>query len=191
MARRYAILLDGGFVTKRLRTRFRRFPKPEDVVDECGRISRHPELAGTNLLRIYFYDAPPATSTTVHPLTGRPINLERTEIHRERTRFLNDLELLPNLALRKGDLAVRGWRVRGSALEAIARLNRPLQDDDLELHLEQKGVDLRIGLDIARLALRQLVDVLVVVTGDRDLVPRSSSHGAKASESSSITSEPP
>jgi uncharacterized LabA/DUF88 family protein len=66
---------------------------------------------------------------------------------------------------------VRGWRVRGSALEAIARLNRPLQDDDLELHLEQKGVDLRIGLDIARLALRQLVDVLVVVTGDRDLVP--------------------
>ena len=33
-----------------------------------------------------------------------------------------------------------------------------------------KGVDLRIGLDIARLSLRRLVDVIVVVTGDSDMV---------------------
>ena len=39
------------------------------------------------------------------------------------------------------------------------------------LNIEQKGVDLRIGLDIARLALRQLVDTLVVVTGDSDMIP--------------------
>ena len=37
--------------------------------------------------------------------------------------------------------------------------------------MEQKGVDLRIGLDIATIALRQVVDVLVLVSGDSDLVP--------------------
>jgi uncharacterized LabA/DUF88 family protein len=98
-------------------------------------------------------------------------DLERTGTHSERTQFLNELELRPNVDLRKGDLAVRGWRVRKGALEEIARLRRSLNADDLELHLEQKGVDLRIGLDIARLALRQLVEVLVVVTGDSDMVP--------------------
>ena len=38
-------------------------------------------------------------------------------------------------------------------------------------NIEQKGVDLRIGLDIARLALRDMVDIVVVVTGDSDLIP--------------------
>ncbi len=37
--------------------------------------------------------------------------------------------------------------------------------------IEQKGVDLRIGLDIARLSLRRMVDIIVVVTGDSDMVP--------------------
>lgn len=32
-------------------------------------------------------------------------------------------------------------------------------------------MDLRLGLDIARLALRQLVGVVMVVTGDSDLIP--------------------
>ena len=38
-------------------------------------------------------------------------------------------------------------------------------------NIEQKGVDLRIGLDIARLALREMVGTLVVVTGDSDFIP--------------------
>jgi uncharacterized LabA/DUF88 family protein len=37
--------------------------------------------------------------------------------------------------------------------------------------MEQKGVDLRIGLDIATLSLRRIADTAVLVTGDSDLVP--------------------
>lgn len=129
------------------------------------------ELTGLSLLRIYFYDAPPATSTAINPLNGQSVNLGRTETHGQRTRFLDELELRPNIALRRGELSVHGWRVRKGALKEIARSRRLLCGDDLELHLEQKGVDLRIGLDIARLALRRLVEVLVVVTGDSDMVP--------------------
>jgi uncharacterized LabA/DUF88 family protein len=43
--------------------------------------------------------------------------------------------------------------------------------EDLVPNVQQKGVDLRIGLDIARLSLRQLVEVIVVVTGDSDMIP--------------------
>ena len=37
--------------------------------------------------------------------------------------------------------------------------------------ISQKGVDIRIGLDIASIALKRLVRSVVLVTGDSDLVP--------------------
>jgi uncharacterized LabA/DUF88 family protein len=48
---------------------------------------------------------------------------------------------------------------------------RPLVDDDFDLDLSQKGVDMRIGLDMARLALRETVRAIIVLTGDSDFVP--------------------
>ncbi len=171
MSGRYAILLDGGFVTKRLRRRLGRFPLPDDVLAECERIAVHPQLQGWSLLRIYFYDAPPASEVVTNPLNGKAINLGQTDVFAIRRRFQDELELKPNVAMRRGELSVQGWRIRNDALREVALSQRPLGADDLELNLEQKGVDLRIGLDIARLALRQLVEVLVVVTGDSDLVP--------------------
>ncbi|MBU1699805.1 MAG: NYN domain-containing protein [Candidatus Eisenbacteria bacterium] len=53
----------------------------------------------------------------------------------------------------------------------LIRLNWKIQPDWLKPDVKQKGVDLRIGLDIARLSLLHLVDVIVVVTGDSDMVP--------------------
>ena len=48
---------------------------------------------------------------------------------------------------------------------------RPIEARDLVPDIKQKGVDLRIGLDIARLSLNRIVDTIVVVTGDSDIVP--------------------
>ena len=59
-SRSYVVLLDGGFVTKRLRHRLGRFPSAEDVMGVCERIDAHPALLGRERLRIHFYDAPPA-----------------------------------------------------------------------------------------------------------------------------------
>lgn len=171
MTRRFAILLDGGFVTRRMRGRLGRFPAPDDVLAECERIAAHAEMRRLALLRIYYYDAPPATSDVINPLSGETLSLRKTAAHSIRARFLDELELKPNVALRKGELALHGWRVRSRALEQIARSPRALVAEDLELNIEQKGVDLRIGLDIARLSLRRLVDTIVVVAGDSDFIP--------------------
>ena len=46
-----------------------------------------------------------------------------------------------------------------------------LEERDFELNLEQKGVDMRIGLDIAQLAFKKQVDKIILIAGDSDFVP--------------------
>jgi uncharacterized LabA/DUF88 family protein len=170
MTRRYAILLDGGFVTKRLGKTLGRQPTAQEVMNECARISAHPDVAPLTLLRIYYYDAPPAKGKIKDPW-GTETNLGQTPVHSQKTAFLDTLELQPNVALRKGELSVHGWKIRPKALSDIVKTKRTVLATDLVPDMQQKGVDLRIGLDIARLSLQHLVDTLVVVTGDSDMVP--------------------
>ncbi len=46
-----------------------------------------------------------------------------------------------------------------------------LSDRDVALSLRQKGVDMRLGIDIASITLKKQADTLVLVTGDSDFVP--------------------
>ena len=48
---------------------------------------------------------------------------------------------------------------------------RNLQPNDVRLALRQKGVDMRIGIDITTLTLKKQVDTIILVTGDSDFVP--------------------
>ncbi|PYI80036.1 MAG: hypothetical protein DME26_22395 [Verrucomicrobia bacterium] len=141
MSSKYAILLDGGFVTKKLQSKLGRFPTGADVGQDCQRISQHAHLANRDLLRIYFYEASPAK------------------------------DRLTNFAVRRGEVVAHGWKLGNNAFKSMIKNPRPPSARDLVPDLEQKGVDLRIGLDIARLALRERVDIIVVVSGDSDLVP--------------------
>jgi uncharacterized LabA/DUF88 family protein len=64
----------------------------------------------------------------------------------------------------------RGWKVRHGRLpdkDASVMLTAP----DFEPNIHQKGVDMRLGLDIAALTLKSHVDALVLVAGDSDFVP--------------------
>lgn len=171
MRPKFAVLLDGGFVVTRLRNRLRRFPATADIRELCAAIESAPQVEGLELLRHYWYDAPPAQFRIRHPLDGEVLHLGSTPRFVESHALHQALELSPNVAVRMGELAFRGWQLRPRALEELGRESRPLRASDLKPQLEQKGVDLRIGLDIARLALRSLVDALVVVSGDSDLIP--------------------
>ncbi len=46
-----------------------------------------------------------------------------------------------------------------------------LTDQDYMYLAKQKGVDMRIGLDIASLSLKKLVQKIVLISGDSDFVP--------------------
>lgn len=56
-------------------------------------------------------------------------------------------------------------------LQALRDLWASITDDDLRLDLRQKGVDMRIGVDITTLTLKHQVDTIILVTGDSDFVP--------------------
>ena len=46
-----------------------------------------------------------------------------------------------------------------------------LKEDDVYMEIRQKGIDMKIGVDISSLALKKLVDTIILVAGDADFVP--------------------
>jgi uncharacterized LabA/DUF88 family protein len=46
-----------------------------------------------------------------------------------------------------------------------------LSKDDFQVTFQQKGVDMKIGLDIASLAYQKNVDQIILIAGDSDFVP--------------------
>jgi uncharacterized LabA/DUF88 family protein len=167
----YAILLDGGFLTKKLYERLGRHATADDVEAECEALRAL--LPDYELLRIYYYDAAPSSESIRLPVSGGRFNLGDTERFRLSTSLFAQLILKPNFALRMGkvSLSPHKWRLKPGVARALIRAPRELTDDDFIPDLQQKGVDMRIGMDMARLALRGMVRTVIVVTGDSDFVP--------------------
>lgn len=173
MPEKFAILLDGGFVKEKLREKLPRgdFPSTDDIVSLCKRISGHSRLHGKELLRVYYYDAPPLDGTAQNPIDGSVISFSDNRIASRNKGLIDSLEMLPDFAVRRGNLLQTGWKLGSKALRSLKKKPRPLTGRDLVPDISQKGVDLRIGLDIATIALKRAVEVLVLVSGDSDLVP--------------------
>jgi uncharacterized LabA/DUF88 family protein len=167
----YAVLLDGGFVVKKLQQSNKKFPTAEQIEQLCKGIAQRPEFADYSLLRNYFYHALPATGILVNPLDHSQINLSSTRVHSLHESLIDSLEMKPNFAVRLGETVTHDWRLGSAAMKSLVQTPRAVHATDLVPNISQKGVDLRIGMDIARLALRDMVRAIVVVTGDSDLVP--------------------
>ena len=167
---RFAILLDGGFLTKILHKRKGNFPSADDIIAETNRIKGIEELRGYDLFRVYYYDAPPPSRTGMeNPLDNTALS---NPMYQHRLDLLQALEMTADFAVRKGETKCYGWKVRAEAFNKIkVNPQYTLQPRDLVPDITQKGVDLKIGLDIALLSLRQFVQVIVVVTNDSDFVP--------------------
>ena len=171
MPNKAAILFDGGFVKKKLTSSLGKFPTSKDVLDTLSAIRAKPRLNSTELFRVYWYDAPPFEGKARNPLDKSEIDFSVTSQARQNRALIDTLELQPDFAVRRGVLLHSGWKLGRAALASLAQASRPLTAKDLVPDMEQKGVDLRIGLDIALLSLKRIVDIAVLVTGDSDFVP--------------------
>ena len=175
----YAILVDGGFITKRLYGQLNRHATADDIVAECDRLRALPDLADYELLRIYYYDAPPSSDSLNKPVSKSIYNLATTDRFRLSQSLYDHLVLKPHFSLRMGETRVSPykWKMKPRSAKRIIREQAaqititPIVDEDFDLDISQKGVDMRIGLDMARLALRETVRSIVVVTGDSDFIP--------------------
>lgn len=171
MAEKTAILMDGGFVKKKLEQTNNRFPTVHDVVALSTATMAKPELAGSFVFRIYFYDAPPFEGKAKNPIDGSIINFSATPQSSQNQALLQSLELQPNFAVRRGILTLSGWKLGKYAIKSLTRQPRQIVARDFVPDMNQKGVDMRIGLDIAWLSLKRIVEAIVLVTGDSDFVP--------------------
>lgn len=86
---------------------------------------------------------------------------------------LRVLQQLPALSNPPGPVAVNLALTTDEHRELLALrdLWLGLNGGSIALGLKQKGVDMRIGVDIASLALKKHVDTIVLVAGDSDFVP--------------------
>ena len=166
---KYAILIDAGFMKRKLGSRTRPFDI-QGVTEFIATVRAHAALATMQLYRIYWYDAPPLTITVTRPLSGGRVNFGTTPLARSSAELLEALRVLPFISIRRGELAFRGWKVRQGRLPPDApRVS--LSAADIEPNVHQKGVDMRLGLDIAALSLKAHVGAIVLVAGDSDFVP--------------------
>lgn len=99
----------------------------------------------------------------------------------------SDWQIVPSLT--KPLLRTRSWVdqikrafLHGDPVPAIGAANsrqlrdllaawRDIDERKVKFGLRQKGVDMRIGLDIASITLKRQADTIVLITGDSDFVP--------------------
>ncbi|GAA7641983.1 NYN domain-containing protein [Helicobacter pylori] len=131
------------------------------------------------LYRIFFYDCKPLSKKVHYPYTQTSLDLSKSSTYQERSELHKCLISKPCLALRLGYLDENNarWVIHDKEKEKKL-FNRRIsiekfQNDDFIYHAKQKGVDIKIGLDIATLALKKLVQKIVLISGDSDFVPAS------------------
>ncbi|PZO89192.1 MAG: NYN domain-containing protein [Sphingomonas sanxanigenens] len=120
------------------------------------------------LFRIFYYDAPEYKGKVTLPVSGGETTFQSSD------KWLTDLAKLERFAVRRGTIGFRGWRPKNIPIAGAA-----LTDGDFAPAFEQKGVDMRIGLDIATFSDQASVHRVVLVSGDTDMIP-AMKHARKA-----------
>ena len=182
-----AILIDGGFALKRLRS-----VRPD--VDAADPVAVHDALQGlvsshldqlhevyggaspaALLYRTFYYDARPYDRRIHTPIGRRFVKFGETPQAVFRLALFDLLRRTPNVAVRLGETtADADWIIRDETQKDLLAARRSwasLTDDDFLPNVRQRAVDMRLGLDVASITLKRQADILVLVTGDSDFVP--------------------
>ncbi len=125
------------------------------------------------LHKILCYDCPPRKGRIVHPLTGEPKNFGTSDTYNFRTQFHRELTGKRKVALRLGELGDGAWVFKQPLEKLVRQGHTPLDilSNQVRYIHTQKGVDMKIGIDIAMMSIRRIVSQMVLISGDADFVP--------------------
>lgn len=176
-----AILVDGGFYRKRAANLWGK-KQPEKRANEliayCNAHLKYEQKfePSRTLYRIFYYDCPPLDKTIYHPLLQRGIDFRHSDTFDWTNSFFQELKKQRKVALRLGELSEENASYRLDDKKLKNLLSRKinvtdLTEKDFHVNFQQKGVDMKIGLDIASLAYRKQVDQIILIAGDSDFVP--------------------
>lgn len=173
-----AILVDGAFYRKRAFTLLGDKSPAERAKELSSYCHRHikEEKEGASLYRVFYYDCPPSSKIIYHPLLKKTINLGKTDDYIWATEFFKELKHQRKFALRLGRLAEEQayYNIKPESMKKLLTGTLKvddLQEKDFSLNISQKGVDMRIGVDISSLAFKRQVERIILISGDSDFVP--------------------
>lgn len=152
---RVAVFIDGGHA--RALVKAARLTYNPDYIEK---IAHACVASDETLLRVLYYDCAPFVGRVTLPVSGTEHQFDGSDA------WLRALAQRDLFAIRRGVLKFRGFKPK-----RIPIAGEPLTDDDFKPDFEQKGVDMRIGLDIASHAAQRSLDRIVLLSGDTDCIP--------------------
>lgn len=158
-----AVLIDGGHL--RVLAKLNGLPYTPDYIEKVAHACAEPN---EEVLRVLYYDCAPFSGEVALPVT------QGKKVFGGSDAWLLRLARKDLFAVRRGVLKFRGWVPKATPLKA-----QPPSDADFKPTFEQKGVDMRIGLDFATFSENQSVERLVLISNDTDCVP-AMKHARKA-----------
>lgn len=174
---RVAIMIDGGYFMKRYNTLYNkdRSKTPKTIVKDLYTIA-HAHVGDNNYLyRIFYYDCVPFEKKIHNPISKKCIDFSKTPEAITMKAIFEELKRQRKVALRLGTIKDgRRWILYDRASNSLLRHEitvDDLKEDDVFYDMHQKGIDMKIGVDIASLALKRFVDKIVLISGDSDFVP--------------------
>ena len=175
-----AILVDGGFYRKRAKFLWgdkTAEARAKELAAYCrAHLTDHSSDEHRQLYRIFYYDCEPIGRKSVyHPLRKANVDLDKSDTYVWSTQFIEELKKKRKFALRLGHLSDQvNYNLKPSVTKDLLSGKRTLDDlteSDFIFNAQQKGVDMKIGVDIASLAYKHQVDQIILIAGDSDFVP--------------------
>ena len=174
---RTAILVDGGFYRRRAQKAFGDITAQKRAIELANYCKRHLDSHGehNDLYRIFYYDCPPTAKRIFHPFLQKQIDLSKSDLYIWMNQFLDELKKKRKFALRLGKLAEEQahYTIRPEIVKKLcngALAFSDLTESDFCIEIDQKGVDMKIGLDIASMSYKHQVDQIILISGDSDFV---------------------
>ena len=170
-----AILVDAAFFLKRFPKIYPNHDKSNpEIVGKAMYSMCMEHVKGEDLYRILVYDCKPLTKSIKHPLNDKIVDFSKIQGSVFRLEFHNYLKKQRKVALRLGELSSGSWIIKPYATNKLLKKKMSIDDlidKDVEFNIKQKGVDMRIGLDIASLSLKGMVKQIILISGDSDFIP--------------------
>jgi uncharacterized LabA/DUF88 family protein len=124
-----------------------------------------------NPLKAFYYDCKPFHQTKQLPISKASIDFSRTPSALIATRFQEKLCQNSFFVLRLGRLSFDGWKVSEEAIDEFSITPKFPEDSHFKPALNQKRVDMMIGMDMTEIALNQKAKRILLFTADDDFTP--------------------
>ena len=184
--KRVAILVDDAFFLRRAKALFGlKLDAPqvlgEKLISYCmahasNLTKKSKKHFYYEVAKIFVYECPPLNKRIYHPLLNTSRDLKNTITYSGMTEYLEFLRSQRRVALRLGTLLDSGaeYRLKPKVFNKLLRREISLEqltEEDFNLDVKQKGVDMKIAVDIACLSYKRQVDTIILIAGDSDFVP--------------------